>query len=131
MATTAHPESPAGVAAFASEMAREAQAQQEWWRRQWLTFPTVSETADGGLEFWDVPPDSGVYQDDWPRGERLARDTIAHMRRFPEGASVLRRILARMDYGSTVAQGFVNRLEESLARPDLYAPEGAVQGPTA
>jgi len=111
-------------------MAREAQSQQEWWRRQWLGFPTVRETADGGLEFWDVPPDTGVYQDDWPRGERLARDTITHMRRFPEGASVLRRILVRMDHDSTVAQGFLNRLEETLARPDLYAAEDGAQGPT-
>jgi hypothetical protein len=70
-----------------------------------------------------VAPDSGVYQDDWPRGERLARETLAHMRRFPEGASVLRRILARIDYDSTVAQGFVNHLEEVLARPALYPPD--------
>lgn len=97
--------------------------QQSQWHAQWLGFPTVTETPDGGLEFWDVAPDTGVYQDDWPRGERLARDTIAHMRRFPEGASVLRRILGRMDHDSTVAQGFINRLEETLARPDLYPVE--------
>jgi hypothetical protein len=97
--------------------------QQSRWHDQWLGFPTVTERPDGGLEFWDVSPDTGVYQDDWPRGERLARETIAHMRRFPEGASVLRRILSRLDHDSTVAQGFINRLEEALARPDLYPAE--------
>jgi hypothetical protein len=104
----------------AAPLERDVDAQQTWWREQWLRFPTVREDAGGGLDFWAVAPDSGVYQDDWPRGERLARETLAHMRRFPEGASVLRRILARIDYDSTVAQGFVNHLEEVLARPHLY-----------
>jgi hypothetical protein len=106
----------------AATLAREVQRSQDWWRQQWLAFPTVSDEG-GGLEFWDVPADTGVYQDDWPRGECLARDTITQMRRFPEGASVLRRILARLDHDSTVAQGFLNHLEEVLARPDLYPAE--------
>lgn len=113
---------PQSPAAYNGNLSRQVESQQSWWREQWLAFPTVGE-ADGGLDFWDVPADTGVYQDDWPRGEKLAEDTIAHMRRFPEGASVLRRILSRMDYNSTVAQGFVNRLEEALARPDLYPVE--------
>lgn len=99
---------------------RDVEAQQRWWHEQWLRFPSVREDADGGLDFWAVAPDTGVYQDDWPRGERLARETLAHMRRFPEGASVLRRILARIDVDSTVAQGFINHIEEVLARPHLY-----------
>ena len=106
--------------AVLAAMREDVDAQQKWWHEQWLTFPTVSEGADGGLEFWDVAPDSGVYQDDWPRGERLARDTIAQMRRFPEGASILRRIIALLDPNSTVAQGFINHIEDNLSRPDLY-----------
>lgn len=89
---------------------------QRWWRAQWLAFPTV-ERRDDGFEFWAVEPDTGVYQDDWPRGERLARDTISHMQDFPEGSSVLRRILRDMDPDSTVAQGFINHLEEVLTHP--------------
>jgi hypothetical protein len=111
----------------AAALAREVRRSQCWWRQQWLAFPTVSEHGDG-LEFWDVPSDTGVYQDDWPRGERLARETIAQMRRFPEGASVLRRIVARLDPDSTVAQGFLNHLEEVLARPELYPPEPPTEG---
>ena len=99
---------PAAVEGHTAAIVREAQDTQAWWREQWLAFPTVAEH-DGVLDFW-------------PRGERLARETIAQMRRFPEGASVLRRILARLDHDSTVAQGFVNHLEEVLARPDLYPP---------
>ena len=125
MAVTPHSEPASSPARYNGALAREVESQQSWWRQQWLAFPTVRET-EGGLDFWAVPPDTGVYQDDWPRGERLAEETIAHMRRFPEGSSVLRRILARIDYGSTVAQGFVNRLEETLARPDLYPVDGAV-----
>lgn len=116
---------PASPDALAEEMVERARTEQEWWHRQWLAFPTVSETADGGLEYWDVEPDTGVYQDDWPRGERLARETIAHMRGFPEGASVLRRILIRLDPLSTVAQGFLDCIEETLARPELYPPESS------
>ena len=64
-----------------------------------------------------MPADTGVYADDWPRGESLARETVAHMQDFPEGSSVLRRILRDMDPDSTVAQGFINYLEELLAHP--------------
>ena len=109
------PRPPVGICAV--------EARRREWRASWLAFPTVTERSDGSFDFWDVPTDTGVYQDDWPTGERLARDTIAQMRRFPEGASVLRRILTRMDPDSTVAQGFVNRIEETLARPELYPVE--------
>ena len=123
---TASPFAAAGEVRTAA-IVREAQDAQAWWREQWLAFPTVAEH-DGELDFWHVPADTGVFQDDWPRGERLAQETIAQMRRFPEGASVLRRILARLDYDSTVAQGFVNHIEEALARPDLYPPAPPAAG---
>ena len=110
-----------------------ASQRERWWREQWLAFPTVAPRDDGGFDFWAVEPDTGVYQDDWPRGERLARDTIAHMQAFPEGSSVLRRILRDMEHDSTVAQGFLNHLEEALAHPQTYlvAPPALLPEDTA
>jgi len=96
----------------------EARKDQEWWERQWSRFPTFGRTPDGQPCFWQVPPDSGCYQDDWPLGEHLARETVAQMRRFPEGSAVLRRILRDLDYNSTVGQGFLSALEEMLTASD-------------
>lgn len=111
----------------AEKLVREAQAQAEeaarHWQQQWLEFPTVCLDDDGIWHYWDVNPDSGVYEDDWPRGDRMARATIRQMQRFPEGASVLRRILREIDLESTVAQGFLNRIEDSLAYPREFLPE--------
>ncbi len=42
------------------------------------------------------------------------------MQRFPEGGSVLRRIMRDIDHDSIAAQGFFNRLEDMLSRPDVY-----------
>jgi hypothetical protein len=120
VSTNKQPIPEPSAAAVLAAMHDDVEAQRKWWREQWLAFPTVSEDDDGGFDFWDVAPDTGVYQDDWPRGERLARDTIAQMREFPEGASVLRRIIPLLDPDSTVAQGFINRIEDNLSRPDLY-----------
>jgi hypothetical protein len=50
----------------------------------------------------------------------MARDTVAQMQRFPEGSSVLRRIIRDIDLNSSAGQGFVNRLEDMLTRPDVY-----------
>src|SRR3546814_10477991 len=66
---------------------RDAARASAWWDEEWLKFPTVSKRPDGSWRYWSVPADSGVYQDDWPLGERLARETVAQMRRFPEGRS--------------------------------------------
>ena len=106
------PETPTEEVAAACEAAR---AGQDWWQRQWLAFPSVSRDAEGGYRYWDVPADSGVFSEDWALGEDLARGTLAQMRRFPEGSSVLRRALKQMDLESAVAQGFLNHLEERLA----------------
>lgn len=95
---------------------REAARASAWWEEEWLKFPTVSKQPDGSWRYWDVPADTGVYQDDWPRGERLARQTVAQMRRFPEGSTVLRRILREMDPESTVGQGFLTAIEEFLCQ---------------
>ena len=95
-------------------------ANEAWWNEQWLAFPTVSLDADGQWHYWDVPEDSGVYSDDWAVGEGLARDTVAHMQAFREGSTVLRRIVRELDLNSTVAQGFLTRIEDMLARPDVY-----------
>jgi hypothetical protein len=67
-----------------------------------------------------VPPDSGVYGDDWQLGESLARETVAQMQRFTAGSSALRRALREMDFNSTIAQGFMNRIEDMLTNPNLY-----------
>lgn len=99
-----------------NEAVREAARASAWWNAEWLKFPTVSEDADGGWHYWDVPEDTGVFQDDWPLGERLARETIEQMRRFPEGSTVLRRILREMDPESTVGQGFLTAIEDTLCR---------------
>jgi hypothetical protein len=104
----------------AEDEAREAA---RYWDEQWLAFPTVSRDEHGTWHYWDVQADSAVYQDDWPQGDRLARDTILQMQRFPEGASVLRRILREIDLDSTVAQGFLNRIEDALSYPRAFLPE--------
>jgi len=67
-----------------------------------------------------VPADSGVYSKDWAIGEALARDTVAHMQAFHSGASVLRRIMREMEFESTVAQGFLTRIEDMLTKPAVY-----------
>jgi len=103
--------------AAAIEHAEESEA---WWNEQWLAFPTVSCDDDGVWHYWDVAEDSGVYSDDWTVGEALARDTVAHMQRFVAGSSVLRRIMHEIDFNSTVAQGFLTRIEDMLTKPDLY-----------
>src|SRR3546814_7873548 len=66
------------------EAVRAAARASTWWEEEWLKFPSVSKQPDGSWRYWCVPADSGVYQDDWPLGERLARETVAQMRRFPE-----------------------------------------------
>lgn len=101
------------------EAVREAARASIWWEQEWLRFPTVSKDADGAWHYWSVPADSGVYQDDWPLGERLARETVAQMRRFPEGSPVLRRILREMDPESTVGQGFLTAVEDILCQSGL------------
>lgn len=105
------------------EALREAEQAEDWWEAQWLKFPTVTRDAEGAWHYWTVPDDSGVYEDDWPLGGRLARETVAHMRSFPEGSTVLRRILREMDPESTVGQGFLTALEEILctSQPPLQA----------
>ena len=97
-----------------------AEADAKWWREEWLKFPTVSLDQEGNWHYWDVPEDAGVYSEGRPLGEALARDTVAQMQRFPEGSSVLRRIMRDIDRDSIVAQGFFDRLEDMLTRPDVY-----------
>jgi hypothetical protein len=103
-----------------SSAEEKAEADAKWWNEEWLKFPTVSLDEAGAWHYWDVPPDSGVYKDDWPVGEGLARDTVAQMQRFPEGSTVLRRIMHEIDHNSTVAQGFFNRIEDMLTNPAVY-----------
>ena len=103
-----------------SAAVQEAEANAEWWNQEWLKFPTISLDEDGHWHYWDVPADSGVYSDDWRIGEGLARDTVAQMQRFMAGSSALRRIMHEIDFNSTVAQGFLTRIEDMLANPDLY-----------
>ena len=107
------------AAAEAAALAK-AEADEAAWNRQWLMFPTVSQDSEGGWHYWDVPADSGVYSQDWAVGEGLARDTVAHMQDFQAGASVLRRIMCEIDLESTIAQGFVTRIEDMLTNPSLY-----------
>ena len=97
-----------------------AEESADWWTEQWLKFPTVSVDAEGVWHYWDVPTDLGVYADDWRKGEALARDTVAHMQAFEDGSSVLRRIMREIDHESTVAQGFLTRIEDMLTRPEVY-----------
>jgi len=96
------------------------EASTEWWNQEWLKFPTISLDDEGLWHYWDVPENSGVYSDDWRVGEGLARDTVAQMQRFMAGSSALRRIFREIDFDSTVGQGFVTRIEDMLANPDLY-----------
>ena len=98
----------------------EAEANAEWWNEEWLKFPTISLDDEGHWHYWDVPDDTGVYNVDWRVGEGLARDTVAQMQRFMAGSSALRRIMREIDFNSTVAQGFLTRIEDMLAKPDLY-----------
>jgi len=99
-----------------NEAIREAARASAWWDEEWLKFPTVTKDADGTWRYWSVRADTNVYQDDWPLGERLARETVAQMRRFPEGSTVLRRILREMEPDSTVGQGFLTAIEEMLCQ---------------
>ena len=103
-----------------SEAEVTAEANAKWRNEEWLKFPAVSLDEAGAWHYWDVPPDSGVYKDDWPVGEGLARDTVAQMQRFPEDSSVLRRLMREIDHNSIVAQGFFNRLEDMLTNPEVY-----------
>ena len=112
-----NPEQAEAVEEAAVEQAEESEA---WWNEQWLAFPSVSYDEEGGWRYWDVSEDTGVYADDWAIGEGLARDTVAQMQHFPAGSSVLRRIMCEIDFDSTVAQGFLTRIEDMLTNPDLY-----------
>ena len=103
-----------------SEAEITAEADAKWWNEEWLKFPTVSLDDEGKWHYWDVTGGSYVYSDDRALGEALARDTVAQMQRFAEGGSVLRRIMREIDHDSIVAQGFFNRLEDMLSRPDVY-----------
>ena len=112
------------------DMEEMTQANAKWWREEWLKFPTVSLDDKGKWRYWDVPADAGVYSEGRSLGETLARDTVAQMQRFPEGGAVLRRIMRDIDHNSIAAQGFFNRLEDMLTRPDIYLESlepGAVQ----
>ena len=109
---------------------QKAEANADWWNEEWLKFPTISLDAEGLWHYWDVAGDSGVYSEDWRLGEELARDTVAQMQRFEAGSSALRRILREIDFESTVAQGFLTRIEDMLTRPEVYLDSlepGAVQ----
>ena len=120
-------QSDAAIEAAALAKAREDEAE---WNRQWLLFPSLSFDDEGGWRYWDVPEDTGVYNDDWAVGERLARETVAHMQDFQSGNNVLRRIMREIDFESTVAQGFLTRIEDMLTNPALYLESlepGAVQ----
>ncbi len=97
-----------------------AEADAKWWNEEWLKFPTVSLDDTGKWHYWDVTGGSRIYSDDRALGEALARDTVAQMQRFPEGGSVLRRIMREIDHNSIVAQGFFNRLEDMLSKPEVY-----------
>ena len=109
-------------AELVDQACKEAEASMEWWEEQWSQFPTVGVDAEGARSFWCVPRDTGCYQDDWPLGERLAEQTLTQMQRFPEGSAVLRRVLRDLDYSSTVGQGFLSKLEETLIAAGQRAP---------
>ena len=109
---------------------QEAEANADWWNEEWLKFPTISLDAEGQWHYWDVADDSGVYSEDWKLGEEMARKTVAQMQRFESGSSALRRILREIDFDSTVAQGFLTRIEDMLTHPEVYLDSlepGAVQ----
>ena len=97
-----------------------AEADAKRWKEEWLKFPTVSLDDAGKWHYWDVTGGSRIYSTDRSVGEALARDTVAQMQRFPEGSSVLRRIMREIDHNSIVAQGFFNRLEDMLTNPEVY-----------
>ena len=97
-----------------------AEASAEAWNEDWLKFPTVSLDADGQWHYWDVTGDTGIYSEDWRVGESLARDTVAQMQAFMAGRTALRRILREMDFESTLGQGFLTRIEDMLANPEIY-----------
>lgn len=97
-----------------------AEKSSEWWIAEWLKFPTITQDQDGQWHYWDVAEDSGLYSEDWKRGEGLARDTVAQMQRFPDGSSALRRIMREIDFESHVAQGFLTRIEDMLTNPSVY-----------
>ena len=97
-----------------------AEASAEWWNQEWLKFPTISLDDEGQWHYWDVAEDTGLYSEDWALGEGLARDTVAQMQRFPDGSSALRRIMREIDFNSTVAQGFLTRIEDMLTNPQVY-----------
>jgi len=109
--------SDAEIEAAALAKAKEDEAE---WNRQWLLFPSLSLDDEGGWRYWDVPEDTGVYNDDWAIGEHLARETVIHMQAFQSGNNVLRRIMREIDFESTVAQGFLTRIEDMLTNPALY-----------
>jgi hypothetical protein len=88
----------------AAEEAAEASA--EWWKEEWLKFPTITLDEEGQWHYWEV--------------EGLARDTVAQMQRFMAGSSAIRHIMKEIDFDSVVGQGFVTRIEDMLANPDLY-----------
>lgn len=119
---TSQNETPATaeVEALQDSAADEAETNSEWWQEQWLKFPTIGLDEDGGWHYWEVPGDSGIYNDDWRIGEGLARDTVRQMQAFNSGSSALRRILGEIDLESTVGQGFITRIEDMLTNPDLY-----------
>ncbi|MEM7171391.1 MAG: hypothetical protein AAF530_14560 [Pseudomonadota bacterium] len=118
------------IKALHDQAAQKAEADADWWEEQWLAFPTVTQDESGTWIYWQVPDDSGVYGDDWAKGQGLARDTVAHMQRFGEGSTVLRRIMSEIDLSSTIAQGFMTRIEDMLTRPEIYLDDlepGAVR----
>ena len=99
---------------------RETRAGIDWWNQEWLKFPTISRDGEGTWRYWDVPQASGIYGEDWALGEALARDTVLQMQSFAAGSSALRRILREIDFTSTIAQGFLNGIEDMLANPPVY-----------
>ena len=105
---------------YQEALVQSAEASAEWWNQEWLKFPTISLDDEGQWHYWDVAEDSGVYSDDWKLGEGMARDTVAQMQRFPDGSSALRRIMREIDFNSTVAQGFLTRIEDMLTNPQVY-----------
>ena len=119
---TAESQRATGSDSLVAQACEDARSSMGWWDEEWSRFPTVGPGSQGTRSFWCVPQDSGCYQDDWPLGERLAEQTFAQMRRFPEGSAVLRRVLRDLDYNSTVGQGFLSKLEETLLGADQSAP---------
>jgi len=99
---------------------RETRAGADWWNQEWLKFPTIRRDGEGNWLYWDVQQASGIYGQDWALGEKLARDTVVQMQRFAAGSSALRRILREIDFNSTIAQGFLNGIEDMLANPSVY-----------